>query len=65
MNPFLIDTHVHLSAPSFTEDIRDVLIRAIAEIKNIPEQEVRETVAENTRCLYGDLSEEKSDLVVP
>jgi TatD DNase family protein len=28
MNPFLIDTHVHLCAPSFAEDIRDVLVRA-------------------------------------
>jgi TatD DNase family protein len=42
-----------------------VSLKAIAEIKNIPEQEVRETVFENTRCLYGELPEKKSDLVVP
>ena len=32
-----------------------VSLKAISEIKNIPEQEVREAVAENTRRLYGQL----------
>jgi TatD DNase family protein len=31
-----------------------VAVKAIAELKNISEEEVMEIVKENTRCLYGD-----------
>lgn len=40
-----------------------VSLKAVAEIKNISEQEVREVVAENTRSLYGELLEEGYGLV--
>jgi TatD DNase family protein len=31
-----------------------IVVKTIAELKNLSKVEVLETVAENTRCLYGD-----------
>lgn len=40
-----------------------VALRTLAEIKEIPQEQVRETVAENTRLLYGDLTGTAKDPV--
>ncbi len=37
-----------------------VALRTVAEIKEIPEEQVREAVADNTRRLYGDLARDES-----
>ncbi len=67
----LTDCHARPGHPAFDEGRREVLsavprkpdepvwnyiaLRAIAELKEIPRDEIAEAVAENTRTLYGEV----------